>query len=356
MSHSEGMPRQAESGRQIGKITPPVVAIEIQAREVTHVDEVQVAIAIEVEPRGTVGAPMTLWSQTRGLGDVQPLGSVIAQQVGREPIVGIVVRCGELAVDERQPVLGDPQIEVPVAIDVTSGDGLRMPELSWCHPSLTPPITAPNLNSESISDHHLSASVSVQIGQNDGFNLGGRPHVRRLPAPPFPNPDGRHPRTCQMQLNTPLRGLLQQGVSEQPNAIGRDQEVGPGLKNRNTALDRRSLAKAVIAKSRCLTVGPIRLYPESRGPDRTQRTPVGGCFKDNLQLQVGQKSRRDSLGLRMGTDTHQSDLHPTQRVTRRCGNPLSQIGQHAGVETAGSHRSLHPQDQFLLEADRQLGR
>ena len=159
-----------------------------------------------------------------------------------------------------------------------------------------------------------------------------------------------------MQLNSPLRGLLQQRVSEKSNAIGGNQEVGPGLENRNTALDRWRLAEAIVAKTRCLTVGPIRLCEESRGPNRSRGLRVSGPFKDNLRLQIGQKSRRESLGLRIGAYPHQSDLHPTQRVTRRRGNTRSQIGQHAGVETAGSHRSLHPQDQFLLEADRQLSR
>ena len=151
-----------------------------------------------------------------------------------------------------------------------------MPELGRSHPGLTPPITVPNLNPGGIGDHHLCGPISVQIGPNDGFYPVGRPHIACLPAPPFPDTNGRDPRPCQMQLNSPLRGLLQQRVSEKPNAIGRDQEVGPGLKNRNTALDRRSLAKAVIAKSRCLTVGPIRLYPESRGPNHSRGLPVGG--------------------------------------------------------------------------------
>ena len=200
--------------------------------------------------------------------------------------------------------MGDPQIEVTVTIDVTGGDGLRMPELGRGHPGLTPPIASPNLNSGGIRNHHLCGPISVQIGPNDGFYPVGRPHIACLPAPPFPDTNGRDPRPCQMQLNSPLRGLLQQRVSEKPNAIGRNQEVGPGLENRNTALNRWRLAEAIVAKTRCLTVGPIRLCEESRGPNRSRGLRVSGPFKDNLRLQVGQKSRRESLGLRMGTDPH----------------------------------------------------
>src|SRR5579883_3452285 len=102
-----------------------VVPVHVDAREIAYHHEVEVCASRQPGKRSAVRSPKAFRSQAGSEGSVAEIAEAVVQkQIRRIAIVGIVVRRGYLPVEIRTLVLGEKQVQVAVAIDITTSENL----------------------------------------------------------------------------------------------------------------------------------------------------------------------------------------------------------------------------------------
>jgi hypothetical protein len=104
----------------VAEVSTSVVVIQIDAREVADHEKVEIVVSVEIDERARVGSPESLRFEPGGGGSEREISlPVIQEQIRRVTVVGVVVGGGHLAAEIGLLVLGEPDIEVAVAIDIS---------------------------------------------------------------------------------------------------------------------------------------------------------------------------------------------------------------------------------------------
>src|ERR1051326_2805068 len=108
-------------------MTVTVIGVEVNPGKVARHDQIEMMILVEVDKGGAISTPPAFARQTRAGGGVREIAmAVVEQEVGREAVIGIVIRGGHLAAIVWDFVLTKPDIKIAVAIDITTSEDLNV--------------------------------------------------------------------------------------------------------------------------------------------------------------------------------------------------------------------------------------
>src|SRR5690242_13070529 len=86
----------------VGKSAVAVVPVKVNAGEIAHNQQVEIAVAVQIRERSTIRAAPAFLLQTGGRSRISEIAmSVIKQEVGRIAVVGVVKGVGRGSVGVR---------------------------------------------------------------------------------------------------------------------------------------------------------------------------------------------------------------------------------------------------------------
>src|SRR5437016_5414854 len=127
MRHAEEARFADPFGSHIAEVAMAIVAIEIDAAKIAHHQQVESAVIVEVDQRAAISPPVPLPPEAaldRGVPKMPR--AVVEQKETREAIIRVVIRVWHFARDRGHAVLGQPDVQVPVAVDVPRREDLRV--------------------------------------------------------------------------------------------------------------------------------------------------------------------------------------------------------------------------------------
>ena len=91
VAHAEGVRLGDPLAGHVGEMAVAVVSVKVNAGEIAHDQQVQVAVVVQVNKRSTVNAPTAFLLQPGGHGRVGEIAMpVVQQQIGEMSVVGVV--------------------------------------------------------------------------------------------------------------------------------------------------------------------------------------------------------------------------------------------------------------------------
>jgi len=117
--HAEHVPVGAERIVGIGEVSTSIVVVQIDAGKVADDEKVEIGVIVEIDKGARVGSPPPLRFEPCGSSSEREISlSIVQEQIRGEAVVGVVVGGGHLATAIGRLVLGEPDVQVTIAIDV----------------------------------------------------------------------------------------------------------------------------------------------------------------------------------------------------------------------------------------------
>ncbi len=121
--HTKTVSRVVKAVGHVFELSLSVIQVKVQARIVAGHGKIQITVFVEIHERSAVSSTMAFCSQSASDSRLRkPAFAIVQQQKRREPVIGIVVRRRHLAEVIGRFVLGQPDVQVTIGINITCGE------------------------------------------------------------------------------------------------------------------------------------------------------------------------------------------------------------------------------------------